>query len=276
MTVYPDLAFFLWVLIYGAVFHLSIILLELQRSRWEFVLSVLITGFLSAGIMIPSVFGVVLSLLTIPVFAFFLRGKTIKGSFKNLCSGLLVYIFFWGFLLCFSGLILGLSCVVWESFGYFHLSFLKTVIAIVFSYLLLCKFFYIRKKKHTRAYGECNLYVEGKSILFRSYIDTGNFLSDPVSGEPVVVLEYGVLKKAFGGAFPRPMTYEFALRFSHRARVIPYHSVSGDGQVLSAFVPERFTVNGKTRKVVVAVIDRPMESRGQYSGIIGPDLIEGE
>ena len=117
--------------------------------------------------------------------------------------------------------------------------------------------------------------VLGKEISFRCYIDTANFLNDPLSGLPVVIVEYEVLRRCFGIDFPLPMTYEFSSMFSASARVIPFRSVSGDGRMLSAFVPESFFVNGVPRKAVIAVSDRRLESRGRFSGIIGPDLIGG-
>jgi hypothetical protein len=89
-------------------------------------------------------------------------------------------------------------------------------------------------------------------------------------------MEFSLLRTYLGKEFPAPMTCEFAARFLHRARVISYRTVSGDGQMLSAFLAESFTVNGISQKAVIAVVDRPLESRGQYSGIVGPDFIEGE
>ena len=122
----------------------------------------------------------------------------------------------------------------------------------------------------------CVLTVEGKEIPIRCFVDTGNFLVDPLSGYPVVLVEFQVLKRGIASDFPKPMTFEFAAHFSCRARIVPYHSVDGEDQMLSAFVAEKFTVNGRNRNVVIAATPRTLDSRGRFCGIISPDLIGGE
>ena len=275
MTVYPDLAFLLGTVFQGAVFRLTLLLLDLRRPWWIFWMATICSGVSSAILLIPQVPVLVPIVIGILSFLFLLFGKSIIGTFRNVLTGLGVLILYLGaFLVC--GGIFRLSFAFFDSGGYFLLSFFQSLFSAFISFGLGLIFVRIRKKQKGNNYCDCSLSVEKVSISFRAYVDTGNFLTDPVSGLPVVVLEFSLLQKAFGDDFPLPMTYEFAERFSTRARVIPYRSVSGDGQMLSGFVPELFTVNGVPRKVVVAVSNRNLECRGRFSCIIGSDLLGGE
>ena len=101
-------------------------------------------------------------------------------------------------------------------------------------------------------------------------------MADPISGVPVAVVEYDLLRRALGSTLPRPKTYEFSARFSQRAKIIPCRSVSGAGEMLSGFVPDSFSVEGVATDTVVAVTEGRLERRGRFSGIIGPGSWKGE
>ncbi len=276
MTVYPDLAFLLGTVLHGAVFQLTLLLLDLRRPWWIFGIATFCSGVSSAILFIPKIsilIPITLGLFSL-VFLFF--GKTFLGTIWNVLTGLCVLVLYLGVFLVFSGTIFCLSFVFFESGGYFLLTFFQSLFSTIFSFgfgLVVVK---IRRKQKGKLCCDCSMSVEGRAVSFRAYVDTGNFLTDPVSGLPVVILEFSLLQKALGVNFPLPMSYEFAERFSSRARVIPYRSVSGDGQMLSGFVPDSFMVDGIPRNVVAAVTHRNLERRGRFSGIIGSDLIGGE
>ncbi len=276
MTVYPDLAFFLGFVLHGAIFRLTLLLLDFRRPFWIFFLCSFCSGVSSAILLIPQippVFSVVIGVVSSIILLF---GKTLHGTLLNLLTWFGVLILYLGGVIVLSGGLFFLSFVFDNSGGYFLLTFFETFASASLSFIIGGIFVKIQKKRRGKTYCDCSVSIEGNVIFFRSYVDTGNFLIDPTSGFPVVILEFSLLQKKLGSDFPQPMTYEFASRFSSRARVIPYRSVSGDGQMLSAFVPDAFTVNGIPRKVVIAVSTRKLEERGRFSGIIGSDLIGGE
>lgn len=276
MIVYPDLAILIGVLIHASAFRLTLLGLNLRRSVVEYAVLVICSGVLSGLMVLPMIPFIIPILFGGLIYWFFLRGKTVLGTLRNFGYGILILFFYLGCLLCVSGAFFGLSCLLWKGVGYFSLSFARTVISAVLSYLLLRIVLLKRKRKQVRRYCECVLSLEEKKIPFRSLVDTGNFLTDPLSGLSVVLLEFSLFRKYLRKDFPPPMTFEFATYFSHRARVIPYRTVSGEGEMLSAFLTESLTVNGVSQKAVIAVVNRPLESRGEYFGIVGPDLIGGD
>ncbi len=276
MTVYPDLAFLLGTVLHGAVFRLTLLLLDLRRPRWRLWIAVLCSGGSSAILLIPQIS--VLIPIMIGCFSLLLLfwGKSFSGTCRNILTVLGVTILYLGVFLVVCGGISNLSFVFFEGGGYFLLSFVSSLFSAFFSFGLGLIFVKIRKKQKGKPCCDCTMSLEGISVPLRAYVDTGNFLTDPVSGLSVVILEFSVLRRVFGADFPLPMTYDFAERFSSRARVIPYRSVSGDGRMLSGFVPDSFAVNGVPQRVVVAVSERNLESRGRFSCIIGSNLSGGE
>lgn len=91
----------------------------------------------------------------------------------------------------------------------------------------------------------------GKSVTVRAFVDTGNMLSDPLSGKPVIVVDKraaekimtkGSLNIALNGGAGIVSAEEL-----HGIRLIPSETASGRA-ILCAFVPERITVTVANRK----------------------------
>lgn len=277
MTVYPDLAFLVGLLDFGAVFVLSARFLGRPISPLRFWLCAGLSAVLSALAVIPYIPLWAILPPGMGVFLLFFQGKTGSGTVLNGVSGLFVLSVYIALRVLFAVMIFSVSFVFLGEGGYFQLTFFSTVLSGFFAFFSLFYFICYRYRRHNRFRTvPCNFSVLGKRIFLRCYPDSGNFLTDPVSGLPVVIVEYSVLKKAFGSDFPPPMTYGFAALFGDAARVVPFRSVDGTGRMLSAFVPDSFCAEERFCSVVIAVSDSVLECRGRFSGIIGPDLMKGE
>lgn len=109
---------------------------------------------------------------------------------------------------------------------------------------------------------------EGRTVRVPCLYDSGNHLTEPFSGCPVLVMERG----AVAPLLPLPNSVEELPPDGWR--VIPYDTLGGSG-LLPAFVPQRVTVHTKTGDALlprcyVAVCDRL--SRGEYRGLLGSAL----
>ncbi len=277
MTVYPDLAFFMSMFIHTGAYVLSLLFLQLQRPKWQCGLSIILSSAASAFALIPLIPMIVPLTIGLASAVFLWRGNTLRGTVFNTGIGCLISFLYIGVWLLFCGAIFSLKLAFFQGEGYFILPLFQGVISSVLAFFCGWVVFRIRKKAVTQSrYCCCEIDLEQKTLSVRCYVDTGNFLTDPMSGNPVVILEYSLFRRFFGTDFPRPMTYEFSARFSRRARVVPYRTISGDGQMLSAFLPDDFRVEGVSCKVVVAVTDRVIDRRGRFSGIIGSNLLKGD
>ncbi len=86
----------------------------------------------------------------------------------------------------------------------------------------------------------------GNTLLFSALVDSGNLLSDPLTGKPVVVIGYEKIKNFLPPdvrAYAYDMnTGKLSIENAKRIRHIPASGV-GHSTVLVGFVPERMTIS---------------------------------
>lgn len=112
---------------------------------------------------------------------------------------------------------------------------------------------------------------EGSSVTFPCLYDSGNHLTEPFSGRPVLVVERGVAEELL----PVPPSVE-EMPVEKGWRLVPYDTLGGSG-LLPAFLTDSAVVlrrDGERRlpECYVAVCDRL--GRGEYSGLMGSELGE--
>lgn len=107
----------------------------------------------------------------------------------------------------------------------------------------------------------------GQEIRLKALVDTGNHLTDPVSGAPVSI----VSRRAAGSMVSclRPEKYH----------AVPYRSVGQPGGILSAYELPEMSIEeaGRTIKregVIVAVCDAGISPESDYQMILHPGLLE--
>ncbi len=130
------------------------------------------------------------------------------------------------------------------------------------------------------------LVVEGQTLGLTALVDTGNNLRDPVSGLPVVVVDWESLKSimpsevvAFFLSTWDSLPDELVeTSIGRRLRLIPYENVSGMRGVLPGFKPEHLSLledsGGRTEmNAIVGVSGQPLSPSGLYQALLHPDLI---
>lgn len=141
--------------------------------------------------------------------------------------------------------------------------------------------------------------VEGRAVLVKALVDTGNRLADPFSGAPVVVVELDAIQHLLppevcrlcreleaaatfsGEAFLAVETEGWARRF----RVIPFTTVGKVSGIMVGFRPDRLKVYRQDRsspvvseRTVVCLYNRTLSPAGAYRALLPPELAgeEGE
>ncbi len=108
--------------------------------------------------------------------------------------------------------------------------------------IFLCLFCVrIRKMLFEKIRNEQSIYRahivhRGKLVEVNALMDTGNSLTDPISGEVVIVMQKTTMEKLFK---------EDELRQQPGYRMIPYHSIGKNDGILEAFRLERLEIVGK-------------------------------
>lgn len=107
------------------------------------------------------------------------------------------------------------------------------------------------------------------------FVDTGNFLYDPISHLPVCILEEEAFKRYFHHSLE-----EFIKKYeTDKIRLIPYRSIGKEGGIMTAiFVSDLKIVEEKRRievpHAVIAVSKVSLSKWGQYEILLHPDLIK--
>jgi len=132
---------------------------------------------------------------------------------------------------------------------------------------------------------EVEVTFQGRKIIFPALQDTGNSLTDPFTGAPVIITDYMTIKEIF----PREMQEIFTVRSlrnapeamraaadlvpSVRFRLLPYKTVGTAAGLLCAFKPDRVVINGQDLKgCLVAISPEPVSDGGAYSALAGAKI----
>ena len=140
-----------------------------------------------------------------------------------------------------------------------------------------------RLGRHSAASGElvsARLRMGEKSVTLTALVDTGNTLTDPISGRPAMVAEGESVAPLFprenrpgpgdlrdpAAALDRLGTGEWRSRF----RLLPYRSVGVSRGLLLAVRMDALELNGRRRgPVLVALSPTPVSDGGGYKALIG-------
>lgn len=118
------------------------------------------------------------------------------------------------------------------------------------------------------------LRLRGRTVHLSALRDSGNTLSDPVSGEAVLTAEWSAARRLLppelalrAQDFAAPAALAMRLR-SYAPRLIPYRAVGiSDGLLLA--LPCEITVGKLTRKGLVAFCPTPLSDGGAYEALTG-------
>ncbi len=136
--------------------------------------------------------------------------------------------------------------------------------------LLIRVFTHFKKRKAVLV----NITADGRTSEFYALCDSGNLVSDPMTGKAVIIVDRSAVRSAVpelcspGEGIPESMRTKL--------RMIPVKGFGGDG-LLMGFVPDSVTVtDGKRKKkcsAVIAVTDKGKAFFGGYPANIPGELI---
>ena len=144
-----------------------------------------------------------------------------------------------------------------------------------------------RLNRHSAASGElvsARLGLGGRWVALTALVDTGNTLTDPVSGRPVMVAEGESIAALFpkdhcprssdlsdpAAGLARLGTGAWRTRF----RLLPYRSVGVDRGLLLAVRLDSLELDGQGRgPVLVALSPTPVSDGGGYQALIGAEIV---
>ena len=258
-------------------------LLHLPPRRVRLVLGALVGGISSCQILLTVPPTVSLLLHTLSA-ALIMRIAFPWHSAKGFLRQMVVFV-------CQSALLSGVATALWYLTGseavltrngviYFDVSPLMLTVFALISYSVIRLYERLTRKRAPES-AEYVLTVDtGEGVCeCRALYDTGLHLREPFSGVPVIV----ICRRTLSPFLPdlpcetQPNSADTAVGTMPRMRLIPYHTVSGEG-LLTAFVPHRVTLRrrGEPSRDITGVYVALSETldRGDYTALIGSDVID--
>jgi len=169
---------------------------------------------------------------------------------------------------------------------------LKTVFlgAIISSAILITAFKIVKTKISKKdMYCDISIKLNGKTIMTTAMVDTGNLLKDPITGNPVIVVEASLLKNIIpneilqnieniiGGEFEN-VTEEIRNKYISKLKLIPYSSLGKqNGMLLGIKADEvefiKADEQSKKDNIIIGIYNKSLTKRGEYRALIGLELI---
>ena len=185
----------------------------------------------------------------------------IKGFKKNLKPYILLYItsFFFGGILNalyfyteFGGLLRNvLSGDILQGLS-FMLFLIITAIAFIIINLII---FMVKKHRHnSQIIYNVDLVLNSKVYPIKALLDTGNCLTEPISRQPVSLVEYNIIKESLEGINLEGGNF----------RMIPYRSVGKKSGLIPGFSADKIIVENSEYSDKKIVVNKPMI--GIYNG----------
>lgn len=142
------------------------------------------------------------------------------------------------------------------------------------------------KNKITKKDMFCNISIifEHTKIEVNAIIDTGNFLKEPITGMPVIIVEKDILKDAISANILENIEEIIngkkiiEDKYMSKIRLIPFSALGTDKGLLLGIKPDNFYISYqekiiKSRNIVVGIYNKKLSKNNRYNALVGLDII---
>lgn len=286
MTVYADVLVALNILLTYILLVSCRVFLKIPTNKFAVGAASFIGGFSALVIFLDEMnvaFSLLFKILTAAVIsAVAFLPKNIRAFLKGFLTFFAVTFLFGGAMYALEITVNPQNIMYFNGTVYFDMSITYLVGSVLVIYGIFLFADYIIGKK-VKTGNKCDLEIIFRSVSVKTQglIDTGNSLTDGVSGRPVIVAELSCvaplfdfaeltfLKNDFNGEVPESLRKKF--------RLIPCKSVTGDS-LLKAFIPEEVKITTekgsfRTEFCAVAITEKDL-SGGVYKALLNENIFE--
>lgn len=163
-------------------------------------------------------------------------------------------------------------------------------IGAIFGTVILIFAFKFAKNKITKSDMLCKVKMEinSKEVILNTMVDTGNMLKEPLTGNPVIVVErtalYDLIPKEIldniesilGGEF-KGIPEEIKDEYISRLKIIPFSSLGKQNGMLIGIKADSLEIISEQSKkrcdAIVGIYNKSLTKRGEYRALIGIELL---
>lgn len=294
MTIYVDIIIVENLIMNLIILYATGLILKIKVSFFRLLLASLIGAIYAALQYISNM--KILSNITIKTFLSIIiiwvafHPQNMKKMFKQL---LLFYLttFTFGGVATYLIYVLKPQNIIIKNGMYVGTYVLKVIFigAILGTGILLVSF-KISKNKISKKDMICKILIKlnGKEITLNTMVDTGNMLREPITGNPVAVVEknslYDVLPKEIlnntesilGGDFGK-IPEDIKQEYIPKLKFIPFSSLGKQNGMLIGIKPEKLKVINEEMEeeradAIIGIYNKSLTKRGEYNALIGIEL----
>lgn len=292
MTVYIDVIFLENLIINYIILYATSIIAKVKIKQYRVLLGSAVGAIYSVVYYIVNLEWFVLAGVKIVLSIVIIYISFNSKNFKNLIRDI---IFFYLISFIFAGASLAVIYMVNSHNINIHNGViigeytLRTIlIGIIISFFIMMLAFKFIKRKGN-IYCNIKIKLDNQEIATNAMIDTGNFLKEPITNIPVVVVEDTLLyeaipkeilnnmEKILGGDF-ESVPEEIKNEYISKLKVIPFSSLGKQHGMLLGIRANEIEIEQdgdikKIDKVTIGIYDKSLTKRGEYRALVGLDLI---
>lgn len=162
--------------------------------------------------------------------------------------------------------------------------------AIVSFFIIKISIKIIKTKFNTKdMYCDIKLKINEKQIETQAIVDTGNFVKEPITNTPVVIVEESLLE----GIIPKEIlnnlknilcgnleniSQEIKEEYLPKLRCIPFSSLGKENGMLvgikiSEIIVKQEDEEKKTSNIIIGIYEKSLTKKGEYRALVGVDLL---
>lgn len=294
MTIYVDIIIIENLIMNFIILYATGLILKNKISFWKLLLASFIGAIYSAlqymyntKILSNIIIKIILSIVII-IIAF--HPQNIKKMFKQLTLFYLTTFTFGG-VATYLIYVLKPQNIIIKNGMYVGTYVLKVIfIGAILGTIILIVSFKMSKNKITKKDMICKVAIKlnGKEVILDTMVDTGNMLKEPITGNPVVVVEknslYDVIPKEIlnntdsilGGDFEK-IPDDIKQEYIPKLKFIPFSSLGKQNGMLIGIKPEKLKVineeiENEKKNAIIGIYNKSLTKKGEYNALIGIEL----
>ncbi len=165
--------------------------------------------------------------------------------------------------------------------------FISAIIAFI---VIIIGFKIVKNKISAKdMYCDIEIKINNKKIQTKAMIDTGNFLKEPITNTPVIVVEHTLLYECIpkeilnhiedilGGDFSE-IPDNIRKEYISKLKVIPFSSLGKQNGMLLGIKPEGVIIKNEEEEkennnVIIGIYNKSLTKRGEYRALLGIEIM---
>lgn len=290
MTVYVDIIFIENLIINYIILYAVGIISKSKIKQFRIIISSIIGASYSViyyianvGIYQNFILKIILSIVMVYIAY---ETKSFKGLIKKIVLFYLVSFVFAGASLGIIYMVNSQNVTIQNGILVGSYTIKTILIGIIIAFIIIVTGFSIVKTKLSKKDLICDIKVKinEKELETKAMIDTGNFLKEPITNIPVVVLEHTLLydfipkeilnniEKILGGDFSE-IPANIQSQYISRLKVIPFSTLGKQNGMLLGIKADKLIIEDEENKiidkVIIGIYNKSLTKRGEYRALVG-------